>query len=45
MGLHRQLGSLASRLEEYEQLLEELSWRAGDQDQALIRRTLDRVKC
>ena len=40
---HRQLGSQASRLEEYEQLLEELSLRAGAQDQALIRRTLDRV--
>ena len=42
---HRQLGSLANRVEEYEQLLEELSLRAGVQDQALIRRTLDRVKC
>lgn len=43
--VHRQLGSLAGRVEEYEQLLEELSLRAGAQDQALIRRTLDRVKC
>ena len=42
---HRQLGNLAGRLEEYEQLLEELSLRAGFQDQALIRRTLDRVIC
>ena len=41
---HRQLGSLAGRIEEYEQLLEELSLRAGVQDQVLIRRTLDRVK-
>ncbi|CAF9903755.1 MAG: hypothetical protein ALECFALPRED_002962 [Alectoria fallacina] len=38
----KQLGSLAGRVEEYEQLLEELSLRAGIQDQALIRRTLDR---
>ncbi len=42
---HRQLGSLAGRVEEYAELLEELSLRAGAQDQALIRRTLDRVKC
>lgn len=40
---HRQLGSLVGRVEEYEQLLEELSLRAGLEDQALIRRTLDRV--
>ncbi len=40
----RQLGSLAGKLGEYEQLLEELSLRAGVQDRALIRRTLDRVK-
>ena len=39
----RQLGSLASRLEEYEQLLEELSLRAGDQDKAMIRKALDKV--
>lgn len=38
----KQLGSLAGRVEEYEQLLGELSLRAGAQDQALIRRTLDR---
>lgn len=42
---HRQLGNLATRVEEYEQLLEDLSLRAGVQDQTLIRRTLDRVKC
>ena len=41
----RQLGNLTGRLEEYEQLLEELSLRVGVQDQALIRRTLDRVGC
>lgn len=38
----KQLGSLVGRVEEYEQLLEELSLRAGFEDQALIRRTLDR---
>ncbi len=39
----RQLGSLASRVEDYEQLLEELSLRAAGPDQDLIRKALDRV--
>lgn len=39
----RQLGSLASRVEDYEQLLEELSLRAAGPDQDLIRRALDKV--
>ena len=42
---HREIGSLAERLEDYEQLLEELSMRVSDQDRILIRRTLDRVDC
>lgn len=39
----RQLGSLATRVEEYEKLLEDLSRRAGGPDQELIRRALDKV--
>lgn len=41
---HRQLGSLAGRVENYERLLEDLSLRAGDHDQQLIRKALDQVQ-
>ena len=41
--IHRQLGSLARKVEDYEQLLEDLSLRAAPQDQDLIRTILDNV--
>lgn len=41
---YRELGNLAGRLEDYEQLLEGLSLRVGDEDRTLIRKTLDRVE-
>ena len=40
----RQLGNLAGRVEEYERLLEDLWNRVGDDDQNLIRTTLDKVE-
>ena len=39
----RQLGSLASRVEEYERLLEDLSTRVGDEDRARIHASIDKV--
>ena len=39
----RQLGSLSSRVEEYERLLEDLSARVGDEDRARIRASIDKV--
>ena len=39
----RQLGSLASKVEEYERLLEDLSTRVGDEDRVRIRASIDKV--
>ena len=39
----RQLGSLASKVDEYERLLEDLSTRVGDEDRVRIRASIDKV--
>lgn len=40
----RQLETLAGKVEEYEQLLEDLSLRVEGEDQYMIRRALDQVR-
>ena len=39
----REIGHMAEKLEEYEKLLRDLSFRASDVDQSLIRRALQKA--